>query len=83
VAPLPARALPGVGFKTDGRLRGLGVETAGQLRALGRAVLCEEFGAKLGGQPRHATTVYMLHMMVIALITFFGAQVHGWAHTTC
>ncbi|HVM44874.1 MAG TPA: DNA polymerase IV [Candidatus Thermoplasmatota archaeon] len=45
LAPLPARKIPGVGPKSEERLRALGVETIGQLAALPPAVLTREFGA--------------------------------------
>jgi nucleotidyltransferase/DNA polymerase involved in DNA repair len=48
VVQLPVRALPGVGFKTEARLKALGVEGVGQLREMSKQQLVTEFGDKLG-----------------------------------
>ena len=48
VAQLPVRALPGVGFKTEARLKALGVEGVVQLRGMSKQQLVTEFGEKLG-----------------------------------
>ncbi|KAL4422612.1 hypothetical protein ABPG75_008809 [Micractinium tetrahymenae] len=48
VAPLPVRALPGVGYKLEGELTGMGITTALQLRALPRAQLVQRFGERTG-----------------------------------
>lgn len=54
VAPLPLRALRGVGFKADRTLReSLGVETAADARRLQRAQLVSTLGEKLGALRQH------------------------------
>lgn len=45
---LPVRKLPGVGPKTEARLRELGIETIGQLRKQPKFVLIERFGKAFG-----------------------------------
>jgi nucleotidyltransferase/DNA polymerase involved in DNA repair len=50
VAPLPVRALPGVGFKTDALLAQLGVATAADARRLSKPQLSNRLGDKQGEQ---------------------------------
>jgi nucleotidyltransferase/DNA polymerase involved in DNA repair len=45
VAPLPVRAIPGVGPKTEELLRGLGIETIGQLATRRAEELARTFGS--------------------------------------
>jgi nucleotidyltransferase/DNA polymerase involved in DNA repair len=45
LAPLPARKIPGVGPKTEERLKELGIETCEQLAAAPEPLLAREFGA--------------------------------------
>lgn len=49
IAPLPARALPGVGYRTDAVLKTWGVVTAGDIRGISKQQLVETLGAKTGG----------------------------------
>ncbi len=58
VAPLPVRALPGVGFKTEAQLTGMGVATAGQLRGTCLAELCRLFGQRCGTCPGCLAVMY-------------------------
>lgn len=46
VAPLPVRALTGVGYKTEQELQGLGVSTVADLRALSRQHLVSKLGER-------------------------------------
>ncbi len=48
LAPLPARLIPGVGPKTEERLRQLGIETIGQLRAKTLKTVQDVVGRKYG-----------------------------------
>lgn len=54
LAPLPVRALPGVGPRTEERLRLLGAATLGDLRPLGERILAAAFGAAGGWLARAA-----------------------------
>ncbi len=48
LTPLPARLIPGVGPKTEERLRQLGIETIGQLRAKALLAVQDAVGQKYG-----------------------------------
>ncbi|EFN52390.1 hypothetical protein CHLNCDRAFT_138846 [Chlorella variabilis] len=48
VAPLPVRALPGVGYKMEQALTAAGLATAADLRALTRHQLMQRFGERSG-----------------------------------
>ncbi|KAL4854768.1 DNA polymerase iota [Chlorella vulgaris] len=48
VAPLPVRALPGVGYKTEQALSAAGIATAADLRAVPRHTLLQQFGQRVG-----------------------------------
>jgi hypothetical protein len=49
VAPLPVRALPGVGFKSDGLLKSWGVSTTADARSISKQQLIKGLGDKPGG----------------------------------
>ncbi len=51
-APLPVRALPGVGFRTEQQLVELGAATVGELRGLSRATLAQALGERVGAASR-------------------------------
>lgn len=48
VAPLPVRALPGVGYKMERDLEGMGIATAADLRAVPRERLVHRLGERVG-----------------------------------
>lgn len=48
VAPLPVRALPGVGYKAEGLLKSWGVSTAAEARAISKQQLVKGLGDKHG-----------------------------------
>lgn len=48
VAPLPVRALPGVGYKADGLLKSWGVTTAADARSISKQQLIKGLGEKPG-----------------------------------
>lgn len=50
VAPLPVRALPGIGYKTSSELQKLGVATVADARALSGQQLAAALGDKIGKQ---------------------------------
>lgn len=48
MAPLPVRALPGIGYKADAELGKLGIRTATDARAFTRHQLEQALGSKTG-----------------------------------
>ncbi|KAK9904793.1 hypothetical protein WJX75_002708 [Coccomyxa subellipsoidea] len=48
VAPLPARTIPGVGYKLEAELTATGVSTVNDLRAFSKASLVSSFGERVG-----------------------------------
>lgn len=50
VAPLPVRALPGVGFKAESVLKSWGVATAADARSISKAQLTKALGDKHGAR---------------------------------
>ena len=48
IAPLPVRALPGVGVKLEAELLALGVDTVGKLRNISHKQLLTQFGERTG-----------------------------------
>jgi hypothetical protein len=85
VAPLPLRALPGVGYKAEGLLKSWGVATAADARAISKQQLVTGLGDKHGELScAHTCLPAFLALLVLNLLQCVVSARHcTWPSRPC